>query len=325
MTRAATARETIIRHGLRLASAIAPRTTGRVAFRLFCTPPRPRALTPGERRMSDRLRPLIERAKRRRLPCDEIDIATYAWQANAEGRPRGRVLLVHGWSGRALVMMAFVEPLLKLGFDVVALDLPGHGDSGGRLLNLPLGARAVQAAATAHGGITGIIAHSFGGPVSALAAEGGPPLAGPMPVERLVLIASPNSMAVVTRRFSERVGLSVASHAALEAEILRVAQRPSHALVVGAFLERLGKPALIVHDADDQDVPFSRAEEIVAAAPTSRLLRTTGLGHRRIVVAPNVIKAAARFMTDAADGPPDSAPEGAADTTTTGDPPTAGL
>lgn len=298
MTRGHKARETIIRTGMRAAGAVAPRAVGRFAFRLFCTPPRRRVLNPGETRMARRMAPLLERAERRMVAFDGGEVAAYAWRVPA-GTPRGRVLLVHGWSGRALVMTAFVEPLLKRGLDVVALDLPGHGDSRGRLLSLPLGARAVHAVAGAYGGITGVIAHSFGGPVSALAAEGGPPLTAAMPVERLVLIASPNSMATVTRRFSDRIGLADRARAALEAEIERVAERPAGAFAVGEFLAHIGKPALVIHDAGDQDVPHIRAEEIVAAArATTRLLTTTGLGHRRIVVAPQVIKAATRFLAE---------------------------
>jgi pimeloyl-ACP methyl ester carboxylesterase len=285
---------------MRAAGAIAPTATGRFAFRLFCTPPRRATLTAGEARMAQRMAPLIERAEHRMVGFDGGRVAAWSWRA-PEHPVRGRILLVHGWSGRALVMTAFVEPLLKAGFDVVALDLPGHGASDGRRLSLPLGARAVQAVAAAHGGITGVVAHSFGGPVSMLAAEGGPPLSGPMPLARIVLIASPNSMATVTRRFSDRVGLTERTRSVLEAEILRVAERPAAAFVVGEFLARLGRPALVIHDTGDLDVPFVRAEEIVAAAPqTTRLVATSGIGHRRIVVAPQAIKAAVRFLAEPA-------------------------
>lgn len=300
MTRSTSTREKLIRSGFRAAGAVAPRAVGRLAFRLFCTPPRRRRLNPGEERMAQRMAPLLARAERRMVAFDGGRVAAYAWRTEA-GPARGRVLLVHGWSGRALVMMAFVEPLLREGLDVAALDLPGHGDSEGRLLSLPLGARSVQAVAAALGGVTGVVAHSFGGPVSALAAEGGPPLTAAMPVERIVLIASPNSMGTVTRRFSDRIGLTERSRAALETEIRRVARRPAEAFVVGEFLARLGKPALIIHDADDRDVPHVRAEEIVATAPASaRLMTTTRVGHRRIVLAPKVIRAAARFLAEPA-------------------------
>lgn len=296
MTRVGKVRETLIRSGFRAVGAVAPGPAGRFAFRLFSSPPHRRALTPGQARMAARMAPLIDRAERRTIAFDGGRVASYSWRSDA-GASRGRVMLVHGWSGRALVMTAFAEPLLRQGFDVVALDLPGHGDSDGRRLTLPLGAKAVQAVADAHGGITGVIAHSFGCPISVLAAEGGPPMTHAMAVERLVLIASPNALSIVARRFADRIGLGDGARGVLEAEIRRVGGRPSGGFVVGDMLDRLGKPVLVIHDEGDADVPFVRGQEIVAAASSvARLLPTTGVGHRRIVVAPQAIKAATRFL-----------------------------
>ncbi len=298
MTRVGKIRERLIRSSFRAVGALAPGPAGRFAFRLFCSPPHRRALTPGEARMAARMAPLMARAERRMIDFDGGRVATYAWRSDA-AVSRGRVMLVHGWSGRALVMTAFAEPLLRQGLDVVAVDLPGHGDSDGRRLTLPLGARAVQAVAAAHGGITGIVAHSFGGPISVLAAEGGPPMTSAMPVERIVLVASPNALSIVARRFADRIGLGDSARGVLEDEIRRVGGRPSEAFVVGEMLARLGKPALVIHDEGDADVPFIRGQEIVAAAAaTARLLPTTGVGHRRIVVAPQAIKAAVRFLAE---------------------------
>ncbi len=300
MTRVGKVRETLIRSGFRTVSAIAPGPAGRFAFRLFSSPPHRRALTPGESRMASRMAPLIDKAERRMISFDGGRVATFAWRSERQVS-RGRVLLVHGWSGRALVMTAFAEPLLRQGLDVVALDLPGHGDSDGRRLTLPLGAKAVQAVAEAHGGITGVIAHSFGCPISVLAAEGGPPMRYAMPIQRLVLIASPNALSIVARRFADRIGLGEGARGVLEGEIRRVGGRPSSGFVVGEMLARLAKPVLVIHDEGDADVPFVRGEEIVAAASSvARLLPTTGVGHRRIVVAPQAIKAATRFLSDPA-------------------------
>lgn len=287
--------ERLVRATAQVAGMIAPGPTGRAAFRLFCTPPRRKGLAPGEQRLADRMAPLLADAKLRRVAVAGGSVATYAWPATTP-TTAGRVLLVHGWTGRALVMTAFVGPLRAAGFDCVAVDLPGHGESDGRVLNLAIGARAVQAVAESYGGITGIVAHSFGGPISALAAEGGLPLSHPVPVERMVLIASPNNLATVTRNFASRVGLPKGAMRALEDEILRIAGRPVETYEVGTFLARIAKPTLLIHDEGDQDVPFSRAEAIVAQAPHVELLRTQGLGHRKIVVAPKAIKAAVAFI-----------------------------
>ena len=49
--------------------------------------------------------------------------------------------------------------------------------------------------------------------------------------------------------------------------------------------------ALVVHDDDDQEVSITHAETLIAAWPHARLLRTHGLGHRRVLRDPAVVDA----------------------------------
>jgi pimeloyl-ACP methyl ester carboxylesterase len=289
-------RKQVMKTSVALASRLAPGPTGRLAFRVFCTPPRSQTPTPGEMKIAARMAPLIGGAKSFDIPTRNGSVRAYVWSAKPSVAHRGRVLLVHGWTGRALVMGAFVTPLLEAGIDVVALDLPAHGDSEGRILNLALGAMAVQAVADVLGPFDGAVTHSFGGPVTLLAAEGGLPLGQPMPVARLVLISAPNSLGDITRMFGREAGLSGRAQVAMEGEVMRIAGRPIETFRCDTFLADIGVPALIVHDADDAELPFANAEAIVAAAPAATLLRTTKLGHRRIIFSPTVVRAAVEFL-----------------------------
>jgi pimeloyl-ACP methyl ester carboxylesterase len=54
-------------------------------------------------------------------------------------------------------------------------------------------------------------------------------------------------------------------------------------------------PALLLHDREDQDVPFSHGEELARAWPGARLMPTTGLGNRAIVRDPAVVRRAVTF------------------------------
>lgn len=281
-----------------IAGTLAPGPIGRAAFRLFCTPPKRSRLTPGEQRLAHRTALVMSEARREQVAFDGGKVATYAWSDGPSGR-RPRILLVHGWTGRALAMSAFVAPLRDAGFDVIALDLPAHGESPGTVLNLVLGAKSVLAVAEHFGGIAGVVTHSFGGPIAVLAAEGGAPLTRAMPIQSIVLLSAPNSLAQVTRDFAARVSLPRSALAEMEREILRIAGRPVEAYRIGEFLARISKPTLIIHDEGDQDVPISDADAIKASAPFVRIERTVGLGHRRMVIAPQVIDATVRFLSQA--------------------------
>jgi pimeloyl-ACP methyl ester carboxylesterase len=292
--------KTLVPVAFRIGGAVAPAAAGRAAYTLFCRPPREPADSSSQR-LIEKMTPLFDRAQSHRIPHPDGVVQAYHWRSDTR-EPRGRVLLVHGWTGRAMVMGLFVESLLKAGFDVVALDLPAHGASTGTRLSMPIGASAVHAVNAALGPITAAITHSFGGPVVTLAAEGGPPLAHAMPVDKLVLIAAPNRLTAMTEAFATRNHLTPRVHLAMNAIIARAAGRPIETVETGILLRRVDKPALIIHDEGDDDVPFNRAETICDTAPRATLMRTTGLGHRRIIISSVVVRAAVRFLVSGTDG-----------------------
>ena len=292
--------EQLIRSSFKMASHIAPRSTGRAAFKLFCMPLRSAKLNPGEVRLAQKLAPVLAKAEARDVAFEGGCVRAYRWPQPAEAF-QGRIMLVHGWTGRSLVMAAFVQPLLDLGFEVVTFDLPAHGDSQGRRLTLPMAARALQAVVATFGALSGTITHSFGGPVALLAAEGGMPLTHGVAMPRIVLISSPATMATATTMFGARMGLTPQAQAAMEAEVLRLAGRPIEAFRGDDFLQKIGAQVLVIHDEDDADVAFSNAE-VIAAQPNVQLMKTKGLGHRRIIIAPRVVQAASTFMADVSIG-----------------------
>ena len=56
-------------------------------------------------------------------------------------------------------------------------------------------------------------------------------------------------------------------------------------------------PVLVVHDTDDREVPYADGERL-AGVFGARLLTTNGLGHRRILYAPEVLAAVVEFIEE---------------------------
>jgi pimeloyl-ACP methyl ester carboxylesterase len=69
-------------------------------------------------------------------------------------------------------------------------------------------------------------------------------------------------------------------------------------LHIPTLATRMTRPALIVHDRDDPDVPYAHGEEIARAWPGAELLTTNGLGHRAVVRDPKVIQRTVAFLTE---------------------------
>jgi pimeloyl-ACP methyl ester carboxylesterase len=206
------------------------------------------------------------------------------------------VLLVHGWTGDAASMTGFVEPLLAAGYCVVAFDLPGHGASTGRELNIPLGVASLAAVARVFGPFHAIVTHSFGGAI-ALAALAGSVRGQPaVSASRLVLIAAPSSVTGITRQFGQAIGLGRRGQAALERRIHVVAGNPVEAFEGPLQLKAIGLPTLVIHDRQDRELGFQHAQALAEAGQFVRLEATEGLGHRRILKARPVAESVARFV-----------------------------
>jgi pimeloyl-ACP methyl ester carboxylesterase len=219
-------------------------------------------------------------------------VQAYEW--NPAG-PR-TVLLVHGWEHRGSFWGVAAQALVAAGFRVVALDGPAHGASTGIRTTLPAFAQAVQAVADALGEMYGVVAHSFGGaatvgvPVHFNQATGGL-------LPRLVLLAVPGSTTAVAHRFAELLQLPVAvlnrMHHHIQQQLGRNAE--SFSLVQVGRNFPVGR-ALLLHDEQDESIPFAEAREIAAGWPGLELQATTGLGHNRIMRDPAVLQRVVEFL-----------------------------
>ena len=239
--------------------------------------------------------PIIERGKRfavtvvRRAPrwrdVEAIDVTCWRWGHGPT------VLLVHGWEGRGSQLGELVEPLCAAGFSVVTFDAPGHGDSRGNRLLLPDFADAVEAVARAIGPVHATIAHSFGGAATLLARS-----RSGVDVGRLALIAPNLDLPGSLRSFATLLEATAAQAAAFRRELASQSSMTEPELELDRLLGPSDAPLLVVHDQDDAEIDVAISVATVARWPGAQLLRTTGLGHRRILRDPDVIDALVGFV-----------------------------
>ena len=271
---AAAPRERLLRLGFRWLQAAAPAAAALLAERLFFTTARP-ALSP-------RLAALLASGRRFGVGFRGRELAAWSWGAGPA------VILVHGWSSRGGHLGAFVEPLVASGRSVIAFDAPAHGATPGRATTIPEMAAALREVARFE--LDGLIAHSIGGPAVTLALLGG------LSVRRLVFLAPASDPWLFTERFGERLSLRPDTLRRLRQRAERRAGLRYEELHVAALAPRLRVPLLVVHDRDDDEVPWSQGAAIAQAWPAARLLSTEGLGHRRILRDPVVVTRAVAFL-----------------------------
>ncbi|MBS0233082.1 MAG: alpha/beta fold hydrolase [Proteobacteria bacterium] len=269
---------------------------GDAAFRIFCTPELSQYRARNHQQLAARARFHLRHARWERISTPVADIQAYVFEPDRD-RPIGTVLVTHGWTAEASFMTAIAESIRRAGYRVVLFDLPAHGLSGAISTNLIDCARATSAIAQIFSPLHAIVAHSFGGMISLVAAEGRPPMPHPLEVPRIVLIACPNRLSQVTSAFSRHWGVTLAGRRAFERRLERVGGRPIGCFTIARLLRVTGCDACIIHDRDDDDVSFESAEEIISEVEEAELRAFAGFGHRNILFAPPVMRTIVSYLT----------------------------
>ncbi|MCT7375513.1 alpha/beta hydrolase [Chelativorans salis] len=286
----------LVRSLFAIAEHAAPRLAGRAAFALFCRTPNPRRVSPRAREALRAAEPFMMEARRHWLTSDYGHFVCHEFRPPAGGRGWATALVVHGWGSRGEHMRAIIEELRGKGMRVVALDLPGHGASTGRRLNMAMAVAAVKTAELWLGPFSIMVGHSLGGAVVVNAAVGSIEGIAPVAAQRLVTISAPNAMQNVFDSFARHCGLGRSTRDAFYAEVERVTGRPLRAFEGAAQLTRLSVPVLVLHAPDDREVSAADAEALCRAGPHVERIWVEGAGHRRILSDRRAVMQVGEFM-----------------------------
>lgn len=271
-----------LRYGLSALSRVSTEAAAALTEQIFFAPPRPA--------LSQAIIDELDRGQRLPLKVDGHPLAAWSYGAGPT------VVLMHGWGGYAGQLYGFISPLLTAGFRVVALDAQSHGLSRpnkrglrrASFLDFAHGLRALEALV---GPYHGIVAHSGGATATGLA------LARGMQVDRAVLIAPmarPERYAV---RFGEALGLDepVARRWKARAVGRLNISWDDLDLTLAGMRSRL-PDALVIHDREDREVPWTDGRAIAEAWPGTELASTSGLGHRRLLADDEVVRRTVAFL-----------------------------
>ncbi|MFX4272588.1 alpha/beta fold hydrolase [Propionibacteriaceae bacterium Y1685] len=273
-----------VRAGFKALESLLPSVGAQVAEGLFHQVPRPPEL-----------------AKRRRTmePGEAFEVDLHGRRIRGEMWGSGpHVHLVHGWGGWHQQLGSHVTPLVEAGYTVLAHDALSHGESdhgdlGAHRTSVPELALSFAAVAKAHGPVAGVVAHSAGAMAALLAVRDG------LQVGRMVGIATAVRADAMLNGMQDSLGFG---DRISERLVKRVEDR--HQVSFGDFdlidlAPRLDPrpPLLLVHDVDDQEMPVADAVELADAWPNAqRLITTSGLGHYKIIWAPETVAATSDFL-----------------------------
>jgi pimeloyl-ACP methyl ester carboxylesterase len=288
----------VIRGMFGVGERIAPGFAGRIAFQLFCRTPNVNKPTDNERRAVERAADFMAEARHHRLKTKAGCVAVHEFRPEPGKAARGTVLVIHGWRSRTEYMRALIEGFLRDGYRVVSLDLPGHGASSGRRLNMINAVEATRLAGDWFGPFVATVGHSFGGAVATNAAVGSVKGFLPVGTDRLVLIAAPCSIPDLFAEFSRMLNVGPRSQRVMAGEVERLSGRPLSEFQGDRQLATTPLPTLVIHAPDDREVSMRQAELYASAGDHVRLHRAEGLGHRRILADPGVVQRSIAFAAE---------------------------
>jgi pimeloyl-ACP methyl ester carboxylesterase len=140
--------------------------------------------------------------------------------------------------------------------------------------------------------IAGVVGHSLG------AAAVGAWLNASGRDVRAVLIAPPTSLERYSGFFASRLGIPERVRRAMQERFERALGQPWKDFELPHSVARVRAPALVLHDRDDREVPFSSGLALARALPAASLAATRGLGHRGILRDPQVARDVLDFIAD---------------------------
>ena len=204
------------------------------------------------------------------------------------------ILLAHGWNGRGISFLRFIEPMVKAGYAVIAFDAPGHGASDGNTTSYFEFTDVLRAfiKPDSQFNIAGIIGHSFGAgaTVNALSKE-----QKEVPV---VLIAPALKLKEILYKAFDRYGIPKNLYLDIIADY-------EHRF--GYHLDRdnpirllptITSPILVFHDQSDNMIPYLDSRSVAQNHAMVQLHTTTGLGHKRILLDETVLCATRTYFQE---------------------------
>lgn len=251
-----------LRRFFAVVQALSPSLAGKLALRMFLTPPR-RRLDPDDA-------PIVAQAVRTRVSIGRDAFTMWRW---GEGTPV--VVVIHGWGSHAARFGNFIAPLRAAGYTVIGIDAPAHGQSPGKTSDLPRFRDSLAAVLRAHQPVHAVIGHSLGGAatltVLAETREFHP--------RKICIFGVPADMDYILESFGMMLSLRSRALESLRARFARQFGHTASEISLAAAAPHVRIPVLVVHDEDDNVAPIEQASAVTSLIAGATLLRTRGLGH----------------------------------------------
>ncbi len=232
------------------------------AFIIFCSPRRGKVLSEQEAYLND--------AKLDVLQHENRTLQSYNWKGTGK-----KVLLIHGWESNTHRWHLLITELRQKGYDIYAIDAPAHGNSSGKILNVPRYAAAIETAVKAYAPEM-IIGHSIGALATIFHQH---TYNSSKSLKKLVLLGAASELYDIMQDYKGILGLNHRVMNGLEKFIIDRFGYNFKDFSGASFAKSIKLPTLLIHDKLDKITPVEASRSIHKNIPTSTYIETEGFGH----------------------------------------------
>ncbi len=225
---------------------------------------------PKKGRVKENESEFLDAAIQESVLLEDISIITYRWAGDKQ-----TILLAHGWESNTFRWKRLIEILKPLGYNIIALDAPAHGKSGGKLFTSILYSECIHVVAKQFN-VDVIIGHSVGG-ISAVLTQQKYKLPS---VKKLILLGAPSNFVGLFKRYILMMGYNDKVSKGMNQYCLKYYNQLPEYFSAANFFKDISAKGLIIHDKGDQIIPYKDALDIKRHYQNSELIKTNGFGHK---------------------------------------------
>lgn len=208
------------------------------------------------------------------------------------GNGEKKVLLVHGWSGRGTQLVKIADALVDNGYMIISFDAPAHGKSPTKSSLMPEFIASIHEIDKTFGPFEFAIGHSLGGMSIVNAVKQG------FKIKKGVIIGSGDIIQDIIDDFIKKINLKQKIGLMMKEYFEKKFNEPMENYATSNAALHVKSPFLIIHDENDEDVPVKAAINIHKKLLESKLIITSGLGHRKILGDKSIIDNIVKFIKE---------------------------
>ena len=230
-------------------------------YRIFCTP------RGGKVKPHQEL--FLRNAQATKINHGSIKLQAYHWKNEGPS-----VFLLHGWDSNTSRWRDLIEQLVTEKYNIIAFDAPAQGNSGGKLLNVPLYAKCIGKMIKMYKPQY-LVGHSMGG-MSIFFNEF---QNRSNSVEKIVSLGAPTEMKKIIDDLQQILGLKPKLMKDVEAYFKDKFGYRFKDFTTQNFVQSVDQDCLVIHDKYDKIVPVQSGRNLEKQLKKVNYIETEGAGH----------------------------------------------